>query len=84
VDVVRRIEQNDQEDESGLDEPHNSGNGRPTAADRLAVDGLAAVVEQYRAGVTARELAERYAVSLSTIKRMLRANGARRRSKPPS
>lgn len=84
VDVLRRIAENDQTDEPGISEPHHmTGNGRQTTAERLAFDGIAALVDQYRAGVTARELAGQYEVSLSTIKRLLRANNARRRSSPP-
>jgi response regulator of citrate/malate metabolism len=80
VDVVRRIRENDQTEEPGLTEPHNVANGgRQTVAERLCVDGLQQVAEQYRSGVTARELAEKYEISRSSIKRILRNQGARRR-----
>lgn len=76
------------EDEAGEDGPSlGVVRRRPrrgwSTAERLAVDGVQDVVRQYREGVTARWLAEMHAVSLSTIKRLLRASGARRRPRPP-
>jgi hypothetical protein len=41
VDVVRRIEANDQENEPGLDEPHVQADGRYKVAGQLQPDGIA-------------------------------------------
>jgi acetyl-CoA acetyltransferase len=43
-------------------------------ADRLAADGIQAVVDGYRAGETARELAERFKISTSSVKRLGRVS----------
>ena len=83
VEVVRRIEANDQTDEPGLAEPHVVTDGRWSLAGSLTSDDLRALIEEYRAGVTARELAERFSVCHSTIKRLLRLNGVRKRKPPP-
>jgi len=72
------------EDDPADDEPELGRQPRRTRrgwsmAERLSVDGLREVAGYYRAGMTARELAEKFSVSLSSIKRILRANGACRR-----
>lgn len=46
--------------------------------DRLGEDGLCRLASEFRAGATKRELAERYAMSESTVKRILRKRGVRR------
>jgi DNA invertase Pin-like site-specific DNA recombinase len=46
--------------------------------DRLGEAELRRLVSEFREGVTKRELAERYAMSESTVKRILRKRGARR------
>jgi DNA-binding transcriptional regulator LsrR (DeoR family) len=44
-------------------------------SDRLGAQAIRAIVTDRRAGATQRELAERYATSLSSVKRLLqRAN----------
>lgn len=71
------------------DEPELGGDRRAVSqvgwrvADRLPVDGLREVVRCYRSGMTARELAEKFSISHSSVKRILRRAGARKR-KPPS
>jgi Mor family transcriptional regulator len=41
------------------------------------------MVECYRAGMIIRDLAEKFSVSPSSVKRILRRAGARKRRKPP-
>jgi hypothetical protein len=48
--------------------------------DRLGEAGVCRLASEFRAGVTTRELAKRYAMSQSTVKRILRKRGARRNS----
>jgi transposase len=52
-------------------------------ADRLAADGIQAVVDGYRAGETARELAERFKISTSSVKRLVRRAGCSKHGTPP-
>lgn len=72
------------------DEPELGGDRRAVSqtgwrvTDRLPVDGLREVVQYYRSGMTARELAEKFSISHSSVKRILRRAGARKRRKPPS
>lgn len=72
------------------DEPELGGDRRALGqsgwrvTDRLPADGLSEVVRCYRSGMTARELAEKFSISHSSIKRILRRAGARKRRKPPS
>jgi hypothetical protein len=47
---------------------------------RLGADGVALLIERYRNGQTARELAAYFGCSLSTVKRLLRQRDVRRRS----
>jgi len=48
--------------------------------DRLGEPGVCRLASEFRAGVTTRELAERYAMSQSTVKRILRKRGVRQNS----
>lgn len=48
--------------------------------DRLGEAEVCRLASEFRAGVTTRELAERYAMSQSTVKRILRKRGVRRNS----
>ena len=50
-------------------------------ADRLTEDQIQALVESYLAGTHADTLAERYGISLSSVRRLLRQHGARRHQK---
>ena len=45
---------------------------------RLGEEGVTLLIERYRRGATARELAEHFGSSLSTIKRLLRQRKVRR------
>lgn len=74
---------------SGDDEPELGGErralatGRWTMADRMTADELRAMVESYRAGMIVRDLVEKFSISPSSVKNILRRAGARRRRKPP-
>lgn len=46
--------------------------------DRFAPEAVNEMVEQYREGVTARTVAERFEVSLSTVKRLMKERGVTR------
>ncbi len=46
--------------------------------DRLGQAGVRRLASEFQAGATKRELAERYAMSESTAKRLLRKRGTRR------
>jgi AraC-like DNA-binding protein len=46
--------------------------------DRLGEEELCRLASEFRAGVTVRELAERFGMSGSTVKRILRKQGVRR------
>ena len=47
-------------------------------ADRLSEEDVAALVEAYRTGATAHELAAQYGLGMTTVKRMLRERGVRK------
>lgn len=72
------------------DEPELGGDRRAVSqagwrvADRLPENGFRELVNCYRSGMTARELAEKLSISHSSVKRILRMAGARKRRKPPS
>lgn len=74
---------------SGEDESELGGERRAHATarwavvDRLTADELRAVVECYRAGAVVRDLAGRFSISPSSVKRILRRAGARKRRRPP-
>lgn len=55
---------------------------KPAQALTSTADGIQAVVDGYRAGGTARELAERFKISTSSVKRLVRRAGCRRRGMP--
>ena len=69
IDVLRRIEDGDQEGEPGgvvsRERP-----GRPS--DRLSEADVREIVDRFRAGVPKHKLAAEYGMSLSTMKRLLR------------
>jgi DNA invertase Pin-like site-specific DNA recombinase len=48
--------------------------------DRLTDDDVLTLIADFLAGTSKRELAERYAVSFSTVKNILRKHGVRRTS----
>jgi DNA invertase Pin-like site-specific DNA recombinase len=53
--------------------------------DRFSSDDLQGVIDLYRSGATARQVAEKFGVSLRSVKRLLRQHGVRRnrRARPP-
>jgi hypothetical protein len=55
-------------------------NGSRRLYDRFSAEELAAMVGLYQSGVPARKVAEKYNVNLRSFKRLLQANGARRRN----
>jgi hypothetical protein len=63
-DVLRRIEESDQQDEPGVLST-GSGGGRVPVRRRLSEADLAQLAASRRAGTTLPELAERYGISLS-------------------
>jgi hypothetical protein len=69
----------DEDDEPELGGQRRASGRRWPVAQRLAADGVQAVVDGYRAGSTARELAERFVLSESSVKRLLRRAGCRKR-----
>jgi DNA invertase Pin-like site-specific DNA recombinase len=48
--------------------------------DRLGEAGVRQLASEFHAGLTTRELAKRYAMSQSTVKRILRKQGVRRKA----
>jgi DNA-directed RNA polymerase specialized sigma24 family protein len=46
--------------------------------DRFSPEDLQAMIDLYRSGVTAREVAEKFGVSLRSVKRLLHRHGVRR------
>jgi hypothetical protein len=51
--------------------------------ERLAVDGLVALIDYHRSGATRRRVVERYGISDGTLKYILRKHYVRRRGIPP-
>jgi hypothetical protein len=72
------------DDESDLGGEHRArAKSRWAVAERLTADELRTMVECYRAGMVVRDLAGTFSISPSSIKRILRQAGARKRRKPP-
>jgi len=67
--VLRRIEEADQTDEPGV---LSTGRDGGPVRKRLSEADLAELVASFRAGTPKHELAARYGVSLSSVKRVLR------------
>lgn len=73
------------QDDPNDDEPELGGDQRRAVrtwsmGDRLGEERIREIVERFRDGATKQELADKFSVSLSSIKRILRANNARRAS----
>jgi hypothetical protein len=66
--VLRRVEQDDQADEAGLP----FAGPRPRGLATLSGDDVRQLVSSFRAGTAKRVLAERYGISESSVKRLLR------------
>jgi DNA-directed RNA polymerase specialized sigma24 family protein len=70
-DVLDRIAAGDQTDEPGVLST-GAGGGLAPVRERLGEARLAELAASRRAGASLRELAERFEVSLSSVKRLLR------------
>ena len=46
--------------------------------DRFSLEDLRIMIDLYKSGTTAREVADKYGVSLRSVKRLLRQHGVRR------
>jgi hypothetical protein len=70
-EVLRRIEENDRDDEPGV---HSTGHGGGLVPvrERLGEADVHAIVERFRAGEAKHRLATEYGISLSSVKRLLR------------
>ena len=77
--VLCRIAANDQ---SGLpgQVPSGSPSRSRSVVDRLSPADIESLVARYRSGVKLKRLADDYGISISTVKRVLRKHGARRRT----
>jgi DNA-directed RNA polymerase specialized sigma24 family protein len=73
-----------EDDEPELGRQRRASGRRWAMAHRLTAEDVRAVVSGYRAGRTARELAERFSVSESSVKRLVRRAGCRKRGVPPN
>ena len=71
------IEENDQTDEPGIDAGEPTTPGR-LIQDRLAPDDLVALIDCYRSGTSRRKVAEKFGISESTVKYILRKHHVRR------
>jgi Mor family transcriptional regulator len=71
IDVLRRIEENDQANEPGV---HSTAGGgaRVRVRERLTEAEFGEMLASFRAGTPKHELAKRYGISLSSVKRVLR------------
>jgi hypothetical protein len=57
--------------------PHPAGRAW-RVRDRLSMEDIQSILKEFKAGTSGRELAERYVISLSAVKRLLREHGIRR------
>lgn len=72
-DALRRIEEENQDDEPGVCSTGRGDGLVPVPVrERLGEAGLADLVASFRAGTPKHELATRYGISLSSVKRVLR------------
>lgn len=67
------------EDEPELGGEHRANGRRWALAHRLAPRDRQAIMNGYRGGATVRELAERFSISESSVKRVLRRAECRKR-----
>jgi DNA-directed RNA polymerase specialized sigma24 family protein len=77
-DVLARIAESDKADLPGI----GASEARTrwwSMSDRLSAADTEALCERYRSGVKAAHHAAEYDISLSSVKRLLRARGVRRR-----
>jgi len=69
--VLRRIEEDDQTDEPGV-QSTGQGGGLVPVRERLSETDLVELVASFQAGTPKHALATRYGISLSSVKRVLR------------
>jgi DNA invertase Pin-like site-specific DNA recombinase len=50
-------------------------------SDKVTDEDVRRLLERYRSGVTARKLVEEFGISESSVKRLLRKHGARRKDR---
>jgi hypothetical protein len=50
--------------------------------ERLSPETITALIADYRAGSIGKEIAEKYGISLSSVRRLLRKHGGRLKDKP--
>ena len=50
--------------------------------ERLSPETIAAMIADYRAGSIGKEIAEKYGISLSSVRRLMRKHGGRLKDKP--
>jgi DNA invertase Pin-like site-specific DNA recombinase len=81
AETLRRLQR--AQTEASAPSSVRSHTGRPPeqrrVEDRLSSEQIEALISSYRAGTTTRELAQRYGLGLTTVKRLLRDHGVRRR-----
>lgn len=70
--VLRRIGEQDQTDEPGVVSTGRGGRDVTSVRERLGEGGVQALVASRRAGATMRELVERYGISESSVKRLVK------------
>jgi DNA-binding CsgD family transcriptional regulator len=51
--------------------------------DRFSLSDLQVMIDLYRSGTTAKQVAEKFGISLRSVKRLLHQHGVRRRSYHP-
>lgn len=74
-----RLNQHDQElQQPTLDSVSGQSSGVWRVRDRLTEDQVMQLIAEFLSGTSKRELAERYDLSFSTVKNILRRHGARR------
>jgi hypothetical protein len=83
---LRRCDRTDHATEPEVPEPVAEAGHPPIqpkqpwrAIDRLGEDQIQSLIESFQSGATVRELTERYPLSRTAIKKLLRDRGVRRR-----
>jgi hypothetical protein len=75
LEVLRRIEEGDKEDDPGVRSTGRGGGSAPIC-DRLSDADVRRIVDRFQAGAPKRKLAGEYRMSLSTMKRLLKKHRA--------
>jgi DNA-directed RNA polymerase specialized sigma24 family protein len=71
-EVLRRIEEGDQADDPGVESTGRGGRDVTPVRERLGEDKFRELVECRRSGMLLQEIATRYGISLSSVKRVVR------------